>query len=296
MASTTAIGWADQTSNPIRVKDTETGELSGHWCRKSAPECANCYAERLNLGTFFGWASGLPYTGAPPPLDLDRQELARWKRRRAQKTVFIGSMTDVFGEWISPAWHLKILQAAYEAHKQVSQFLTKWSSVALGSITRWLDEVGISELPAYMMMGVSCGHPQSLPKIDQLCAIPAATRFLSCEPLIGDVSLPVVTAAALGAPLGPEQGMSFPSSYIGTALGHIHWVIVGCESGDGARGHEDYQRRAWAIIQQCQAYGVPCFHKQCAICKGGKWVVSTNPAEWPKHLRVQEMPEIEVPS
>jgi protein gp37 len=130
-------------------------------------------------------------------------------------------------------------------------------------------------------------------RIPALCATPAAVRFLSCEPLLGPVKIPFEIEAAC-----PACGGSTPypcdaqcGKAEGPAFGKLHWVIVGGESGAGARPMEPGWARS--LVWQCADWEVPVFVKQLgktlgrelgAGSKGGDWEA------WPEDLRVREFP------
>jgi protein gp37 len=153
----------------------------------------------------------------------------RWKR---PQTVFVNSMSDLLHRDVPTAFILRAFDVMRQASWHRFQVLTKRSDRLPE-----LDEV--MDWPANVWMGVSVESPQYLGRIDHLRAIGARVRFLSLEPLL----------AAL-----PELD-----------LDRIDWVIVGGESGPGARP----MLEAWAldIRDQCRRAQVPFFFKQW----GGVW-------------------------
>ena len=104
--------------------------------------------------------------------------------------------------------------------------------------------------------------------IPKLLAVPAAKRFLSIEPMLGPI-----TVFSIDGPVDVYDGMPSP----------IHWIIVGSESGRGARPMEIEWARS--IKEQCQQVGTPFFMKQ--IIESEKKVPM---ADWPLDMRVQEFP------
>lgn len=123
-------------------------------------------------------------------------------------------------------------------------------------------------------------------RIPELLRIPAKVRFLSLEPLLGPIQL------------GVHQGYECNLYDYGCGETRVDWVIVGGESGPGARPCNVEWIRD--IVRQCKAAGVKCFVKQlgsnpvmepgpttwpCEHPKGG------DPAEWPEDMRVREMPQ-----
>lgn len=154
-------------------------------------------------------------------------------------------------------------------------------------------------------------------RIPHLLATPAAVRFLSCEPLLEGVDLdhPVGTAGRMTFPLDQTKTWGL-TAYADHNPGFIDWVIVGGESGPGARPCD----LGWIrdIVGQCRVAGVPVFVKQLGAKPTGDWFAPNNPprvgrpgawkpvrtagrwrlgdrkggapSEWPEDLRVREWP------
>lgn len=190
-------------------------------CSKVSPGCARCYAERI-AERFRGTVT-FP-SGFDLTLRYDRLEVPlRWKRPRM---IFVNSMSDLFHEDVP----LSFIKSVFETMRRASwhhfQVLTKRSDRLreLAPVLPWPDNV---------WMGVSVENQRWTCRIDDLRSVPAAVRFLSVEPLLGPVTL---------------------------QLEGIHWVIVGGESGPGARP----MKLEWvtSIRDQCRAAGVPFFFKQ----------------------------------
>lgn len=225
MGAETKIEWAHHTFNPW-------------WgCSKISLGCANCYAEALDKrtgGAHWGPKADRRRTGHDNwklPLRWNRKAAAEGKRYR----VFCASMADVFDDHpsILPEWR-EDLWALIEATPHLDWLLlTKRPENIMGMIPdRWRER-----LPDHVAVGTSIvNQAEADTKIDLLKLVPARVRFLSMEPLLG----PVV--------LKPEW----------RAL--LEWVIVGGESGPGARPmHPDWVR---SIRDQCAAAGVAFFFKQ----------------------------------
>jgi protein gp37 len=122
--------------------------------------------------------------------------------------------------------------------RHVYQVLTKRPGRALRFYRRNIDLFDGKRIPDHIWIGVSIENQRVASRADQLRAIPAATRFLSCEPLLGPLSV---------------------------NLRDINWVIVGGESGLGHRPMDaDW---ALALRDQCAATGVPFFFKQWAAAR-----------------------------
>jgi protein gp37 len=121
--------------------------------------------------------------------------------------------------------------------------------------------------PANVWLGASIEDQlRADERIPILTEIPAASRFLSIEPLLGPVDL---------------------SEYL-YPRGQIHWAITGCESGASRRYQSDYENAAGNIIDQCFVANLPVFNKQTPV--NGR--VSHDPTEWHPRLRVRQFPKV----
>jgi protein gp37 len=234
------IEWTDVTDNPITVKG------GGHWCRKSSEGCANCYAEAINTGNRFDFASGLTYTGKAPELELNHEMLAKWARMRSPKRHFVCSMTDWCGDWIPREWQFAMLDAMVAAPSQTFMLLTKRADVLHKLIHDWTWLQNKTVPNQNIWVGVSIENQKELEKrIYDLAAIKDLDKgfktFVSFEPLLEGVNL------------------SYRANFFDLA-------IVGAESGKGARPmNEDWVR---SLRDEIKAAGKPFFYKQKA--KNGK--------------------------
>jgi protein gp37 len=148
----------------------------------------------------------------------------RWRQPRV---IFVNSMSDLFHEEIPESFIAEVFQTMLEAHWHTFQILTKRAD-RLAKIAPRLP------WPINVWIGVSVESPRYVYRIERLRSVPAAVRFLSIEPLVSPI----------------------PS----VPLAVIDWVIVGGESGPGARPMEpDWVRE---IRDVCLAQGVPFFFKQ----------------------------------
>jgi protein gp37 len=212
VATDSHIEWTDTTWNPV------TG------CSKVSQGCKHCYAERLAYRLqamgLERYRDGFAVTLQEDALD----EPYRWKRPRK---VFVNSMSDLFHEAVPVEYIRRVFDVMRSVPRHTFQVLTKRSARLreLAPSLPWSDNV---------WMGVSVEDQQAVSRIHDLARVPAAVRFLSCEPLI--------------APLP-----SLP-------LKDIHWVIVGGESGPGA--HPMHEQWVDEIFRQCRAAKVPFFFKQ----------------------------------
>jgi len=192
-------------------------------CTKVSPGCAHCYAE--TFAERFRGVPGHPYEqGFDLKLWPDRLELPlKWKRPR---TIFVNSMSDLFHEDVPEDFILSVFDVMRRAAWHTFQVLTKRPERAASMSQRlsWAPNI---------WMGTSVENQRWASRVKELQRTGAQVKFLSCEPLLGPLRLD---------------------------LRNINWVIVGGESGHGARP----MRADWAraIREQCEAAGVPFFFKQ----------------------------------
>lgn len=278
----TSIEWAEHTINPIRARNLETGAV-GHFCVKISPECAHCYASDWNTrvrpspsGKLIG--TGLHFLPVNQPkveTFLDESKLDEVIRRRKPTAYFWCDMTDLFGDWV-PDWMIDqcyAVMALTPRHRHM--ILTKRADRMRTYFTApdlyprilqaaahirekypELASVGISDPalhpPRWIYKGVSAGNqPMADLRIPLLLQTPAAVRFISAEPLLGPVDLATTRLRTCRS--------EDPA---------LDWVIVGGESGSGARPmHPDWAR---SLRDQCAAAGVKFFFKQW-----GEWAPAT---------------------
>lgn len=198
-------------------------------CTKISPGCAHCYAE--TFAERFRGVPGHPYEQGFD-LRLVPEKLAEPLRWTKRKTVFVNSMSDLFHQDVPDDYVLAIAHVMELADWHTYQVLTKRSERLRDMLKNKLASVAERE---HIWWGVSVeNRKHGLPRIDHLREAPAKTRFLSIEPLLED--------------LGPLD------------LSGIHWVIVGGESGPGARP----MQKEWvlSIRDECVAARVPFFFKQ----------------------------------
>lgn len=222
MAAKTSIEWTETTWNPVRG------------CSRVSPGCQNCYAERLAARfsgpgkPFDGIAKMTPngprWTGELVCLEDALAEPLRWKKPRI---VFVNSMSDLFHEGVPFDFVLRSFEIMRGAHWHTFQILTKRSQ-RLAKICDFLP------WPKNVWIGVSVESVDYVHRIDDLRSACAHVKFLSLEPL-----------------LGPLPNLN---------LDGIHWVIVGGESGPGARAMDPI----WVtdIRDHYTRVGVPFFFKQ----------------------------------
>jgi protein gp37 len=193
-------------------------------CDALSPGCDNCYAERLSARLkAMGqkkYANGFKLTLHPGTLDLP----LRWKE---PQMIFVNSMSDLFHQSVPFEYIQRVFATMREASWHQFQILTKRS----GRLLAYSDEI---DWPPNVWMGVSVESQPYARRIDHLRKTGARIKFLSLEPL-----------------LGPLEDLD---------LAGIDWVIVGGESGPGARPME--ARWVTSIRNQCDQMNVPFFFKQ----------------------------------
>lgn len=255
MSDDSKIEWTDATWNPV------TG------CTEVSPGCDHCYAktfaERFRGVRGHHFERGFDVVLRPERLD----QPLRWKRPRR---IFVNSMSDLFHDSIEADYIADVFATMALAPQHTFQLLTKRhgrmrSLLSDPEFTMWVgaqmrnrgeDEWETWPLPN-VWLGVSVENQQwANIRIPALLDTPAAVRFLSCEPLLGPVDLGQWTRPhtvdCLAGPPWCSCGRD--------GDGYLDWVIVGGESGHGARPmHPDWAR---SLRDQCTAAGVAFHFKQ----------------------------------
>ncbi|QJW96873.1 DUF5131 family protein [Frigoriglobus tundricola] len=198
-------------------------------CTKISPGCARCYAS--TFAERFRGVKGHPYEQGFD-LRLVPEKLADPFLWTARRRVFVNSMSDLFHADVPDEYIERVARVMAAADWHTYQVLTKRSERMADLLRTKLRFA--ADLP-HVWWGVSVENRRhGLPRIDHLRAAPAAVRFLSVEPLLEDLGRVDLTG--------------------------IHWVIVGGESGHGARPMAaDWVR---ALRDRCEASGVSFFFKQ----------------------------------
>ena len=210
------------TNSDIEWTESTWNPITG--CTKVSPGCEHCYAERMAYRLKAmgqpNYRNGFQLTVHPHMLDRP----LGWKK---PQMVFVNSMSDLFHQDVPLDFIQQVFAVMREAHWHTFQVLTKRAErlAALDADLDW---------PANVWMGVSVENSDYTGRIDYLRQTRADVRFLSLEPL-----------------LGPLPDLD---------LHEINWVIVGGESGPGARPMD----RAWVtdIRDQCLTADIPFFFKQ----------------------------------
>ncbi|MGE5553581.1 MAG: DUF5131 family protein [Betaproteobacteria bacterium] len=209
-------------NSAIEWTESTWNPLTG--CTKISPGCKHCYAERMARRL---QAMGQPNYSRGFQLTMHEHVLElplRWKR---PQTIFANSMSDLFHADVPVEFILRVFDVMCKAHWHRFQVLTKRSE-------RLLELNPLLPWPPNVWMGVSVESSDYLERINHLRATGAQVKFLSCEPL-----------------LGPLHGLD---------LHGVDWVIVGGESGPGARPMDP--RWVIGIRDQCKLAGIPFFFKQ----------------------------------
>lgn len=269
------VAWRD-----VPQPDGSVKRLRGWHCEHVHGGCEWCYAEGFNgrLGTRLAYKPGLRKHIS---IELHEPTLLQPLKWRQPRTIFVCSMTDLYGSWVKDEWldKIKAVQALTPQHtyieltkrpERMREYLSApgratdinfQMDVITGPSIHWED------MPLPNVWGlVSCSTQEDADNFGpHLKVTPLAVRGMSAEPLLGPITLP----------------------------SELDWVIVGGESGPNARPmHPDWAR---SIRDQCEAAGVPFFFKQW-----GQHAPSCYPANEPPdvvHVRmdgsVQEFPIID---
>lgn len=285
------IEWTNETWNPV------TG------CTKVSAGCKHCYAERMAKRL----AGRHGYPAAPDSFRVTQHpdRLTQPLHFRRPRMIFVCSMGDLFhrdvpDKFIDQVFAIMALcpqhtfQVLTKRPERMAEYLNWYEFTAERAIEGRVDRVDMwghamgefdgkpghtrfifNPLPN-VWLGTSVeDQPAADERVPHLLRCPAAVRFLSCEPLLGAVDL---------------QRHHWTATY----AHWLSWVIIGCESTSGGRvgrlpegTEEGYWTAARSIIDQCDAAGVPVFHKQAPL--NGK--VSHEPAEWPEDTRRRDWPE-----
>ena len=228
MGDRSTIEWTHSTWNPV------TG------CTKVSRGCDNCYAHVLAHRRLKKvYTAQLPVVDSPANRE-DPFAVRVWPERLSHpsswttpRLVFVNSMSDLFHADIPRDFARRVFEVMLEEDRHVYQVLTKRPNRARRFVEGNADLFDFGSVPTHIWIGTSVEDEDVGYRVDHLRDVPATIRFLSCEPLLGRMSLD---------------------------LDGIHWVIAGGESGPGFRPpNPDWVRE---IRDQCQEQEVPFFFKQ----------------------------------
>ena len=348
MGADTAIEWTHQPGFRGATWNPTIG------CRRVSPGCEHCYAEVMSrrivamggpaakryVQTVKHDAAGAPRAAWSGRFVEVREVLDLPLRTKAPTCYFVNSMSDLFGEGVSDEYIAAVFGVMAATPRHRYQILTKRAE----RMARWFEwiasfenehgpppaEVALIEAENRCVEVDRVARPWPLPnvwlgvsvedqqradeRIPHLLRCPAAVRFLSVEPLLGPVTLDPCVLGCKG--------------HLAETFGNplVNWVIVGGESGPGARPCA----LEWieSVVAQCREAGVPVFVKQLgsfvvsedrtapddvmAMFKswqpehadrapsGESWAWRAglrdrkggDPSEWPDSLRVREFPKV----
>lgn len=275
MSDNSAIEWTTHTFNPW-------------WgCARISPACVHCYAD--SQAQRYGHQV---WRRKGPRRLLSEANWARpvkWNRDAERAgipaKVFCASMADVFEDHPQVTEARKRLWGVIEATPHLHwQLLTKRPENVAGMVP-WRDS-----WPSWVWIGTSVENQKWADvRIPVLLEIPAAVRFLSCEPLLGHVDIGLTEewgGCTCGAGPGSAYGIHEPYCGLepGPAWNRLHWVIAGGESGPKARRTDPQWFRS--LRSQCGIVGVPFFMKQAGAVLAREWGCSDrkghSPDEWPE--------------
>ena len=256
MSDNTKIEWTDATWNPI------VG------CSVVSPGCTNCYAMRLAGGRLREHPSrqGLTapskadpvWTGEVRLIEGALDQPLRWARPRR---IFVCAHGDLFHENVPDEWIDRVFAVMALAPRHSFQVLTKRPERMRDYFGRWL---GYPWPLPNVWLGVSVeDQARADERLPILLDTPAAALFVSAEPLLGPVDLTkyMHDSDCAFASIGPIE----PCTCSEPREVGLDWVVVGGESGPGARPmHPDWAR---SLRDQCAAARVPFFFKQ-----HGEWI------------------------
>jgi protein gp37 len=272
MGTKSSIQWTDATWN-VAVG-----------CTKVDEDCKFCYMYRESL-------NGTRYD--PKRIRKTKTVFNLPLRLKEPSKIFTSSLTDVFHEEVD-GFRDEMWDTIRKCPQHTFQILTKRPERIIQCLPLdWGD--GWDNV----WLGTSIGSEESLNRPIELKKVPAKVRFLSIEPLWGQITLgrvlmkymytdPFGTGYQTMKPRGPH-----------TVLGDIHWVIIGGESGN-ENGKYKYRpcELHWIgdLVHQCQRKGIPVFVKQLGTHLSKKLDLKDRHGgdieEWPEHLRIRQFPDV----
>jgi protein gp37 len=280
MGKATSIGWTDHTFNPW-------------WgCVRVSPGCEHCYAETFakRVGQqVWGPAKTTPrrtfgdhHWAEPERWNADAKEVGRPAR------VFCASMADVFEDHHELPPHRARLFELIERTPYLDwQLLTKRPENVMGMVPRsWRGA-----FPENVWLGTSVEDQQRADeRVPVLTSIPARIRFLSCEPLIGPVDLRPWASLARADMVRNIAEANALRAFANAEAWALHWVIVGGESGPGARPMDS----SWArdLVAVCDEAGIAAFVKQlgAAHAPARSDAKAEEIEHFPAELRIRQFP------
>lgn len=274
MADRSKIEWTDATWNPIRARDPQTGRVGWH-CVKISPACTNCYAAAQNQQGLRG-GTKQPYAdNSTAEVFLDEQVLQKPRHWKRPRRIFVCSMTDLFGDWVTVEMLDRIYDEMAFSPQHTFQVLTKRPE----RMHRYHENLAkrVAQIPnnpvtwplPNVWLGVTAEDQLSAEeRIPWLLYTPAARRIVSCEPLLGEVRLRHLLhedegqCVEINALTGEWSYVPSGVEFTAAPAASIDQVIAGGESGRG-RGIRPSNPYWFRLLRdQCQADGVSFFFKQ----------------------------------
>ena len=282
MSENSSIEWTDHTFNPWEG------------CQKVGPGCDHCYAETRNArfsgGTAINWGPAAPRRRTSTanwrkPLAWNAAAGAFMAEHGRRQRVFCASLADVFDNAVDPQWRFDLMRLIEQTPNLDWLLLTK----RIGNAAAMLDEAVLAinhglwnwrdnAFPNVWIGATIVNQVEADRDIPKLLAVPAARRFLSMEPLLGPVDLTAIPMSGSGH---HEFDPIITANVLRRAVAHtplpsLDWVIVGGESGPGARPMSpDWARN---LRDQCAAAGVPFLFKQWGEWHTAAAIASTGEA------------------
>jgi protein gp37 len=270
----TNIAWTNYTWNPI------TG------CTAVSDGCKNCYAKIVHERF---------YNTSFSEIVFHEDRLAEPKKKKKGKMIFVGSMTDLFQDGIDFDFIFKIWVVMVDNSQHTFQILTKrpdrmreflLNHAPVPAMTGYT--YGKDYLPRNIWLGVTAENQKEADaRIPILLDIPAAKRFVSIEPMIGEVDLTMVYP-------DEEDSLHYIDAYIGREYqsgekkdtNKLDQIIVGGESGAKSKVREMKPKWVQKIYDDCKANDVPFFFKQ--------WGAAHKPTCNYEFEKVQQFPVLNV--
>ncbi|MFM0630716.1 phage Gp37/Gp68 family protein [Paraburkholderia xenovorans] len=254
MSENSKIEWTDHTFNPWEG------------CQKVGPGCDQCYAEARNArfagGTAINWGPGAPRrrTSAAnwrKPLAWNATHAEFFSVHGRRQRVFCASLADVFDNAVDPVWRADLFRLIRSTPNLDWLLLTK----RIGNARQMIDDARDADAigPVWpwenVWLGATIVNQEEADRdIPKLMQVPARVRFLSMEPLLGPVDLKLMHYE------DSEDRDAQGRIIANTRRRCLHWVIVGGESGPGARPMHPHWPRS--LRDQCEHAGVPFLYKQ----------------------------------
>jgi protein gp37 len=262
----TKISWTDRVWNPI------VG------CNKISSGCKNCYAKSLHDKRHKAFKEGKlqnikQYAKPFEEIQLMYNRLNDPLKWRKPCRVFVNSISDLFHEDVPFEFIDEVFSAIAFSIDHIFQILTKRPK-RMAEYFKWSEYCKDFEKVNGVWLGVS---------IEELLKILAKVRWLSIEPMLGDINLGKYFIWCNKHGINIDKCAM--SKHYGEEWRKLDWVVVGAESGHNRR--ECKIEWIESIVEQCKSANVPVFVKQIHL--NGELITDIN--QFPKHLQIQEHPK-----